>query len=155
MAFLIFLAFYSSYSRESCTQAKRTVLVHFNSLKDSIDLACSSAPGQKSYLKFSDRANCGARAIYAAPNNQNVDPKVPRYIADKNISEGHYVCLSFDEDNFRCVKIACNVNMTYFGVPEKVSDMYKLGIVDGTFDFDLVVEKSNFGQVVVNATHIP
>lgn len=152
LAFFGFLIVYNMIMSHSSENVRRDMLNQYNELYGGIELTCFSAVGHREsvYLRLK-----GVKAIYASNINENVDPKAPYYIANGNISSGKYICISFDDEDFRCKRVPCLVNMTYMGTPMKESRMYKIGIVDGFFDFKVTVEKPKHNFVNVTAIHVP
>jgi len=136
--------FTSQKSREAMLDQFRLNIVN------KADLICASSIGS---VNPSSVELKNVQAIYAAEKPRNVDPKAPLYITQKNYSIGKYLCMSFDNEG--CKEMTCEINMTYIGTPLKTSDMYKIGISDGSFEFDLSIQKNEHSKVLISATHRP
>ena len=153
IAFTVFTVAYFNIGLLQSQANRQEVKDSFQRLRDQIDFACSNAPG---YKKPNIRYNFHrTRAIYVSERVKEPDPKVAKFISEGKNSSGSYICVSFQEDDFSCLELDCETNMTYMGTPLKGSDMYELGVEDGSFEFEVTIEKSDIGKVEVIADHLP
>ncbi|MFB6174648.1 MAG: hypothetical protein ABEJ87_01585 [Candidatus Nanohalobium sp.] len=153
VALLTFTVTFQSLVNVGNTSARNNVVDQFGDIRNTARLYCMRGEGS---LTTKTVSLSGVRAVYAADSKGNPDPRVPNYISEGQTNTGKYMCLKFENsaNPYNCVKMRCQVNMTYIGKPLKGSDMYILGRKDGSFEFKLTIKKLE-NQLRINASHVP
>ena len=98
-------------------------------------------------------------AIYSAEERGKPPVKITQLILDRDMSNGTYFCMQFhpiNEEEPRCVKMDCNINMTYFGsLPENLDVFSMVTRIFGgrpTFTYSLRFVKTAHNTVTIIAT---
>jgi len=153
VAMLTFTMTFQSLVSVGETSSRNEVVDDFNTLRNTADLYCSRGQGSMTtqQISFSD-----VRAIYTADSKKNPPPETPNYISNSKTEKGDYLCLKFEDtsDPYACHEMKCSINTTYMGTPLKGTDMYILGSEDGSFSFNVQIEKKA-GEVRIDAKHRP
>jgi hypothetical protein len=123
----------------------------FNSFNSKIDNVCREAPGSR---KSADLDVSKVKGIFASDEKMKSPTEAPVYVANSKLSDGKYVCMSFEDEHHGCVKHGCTVNMTWLGMPQEGSDAYVIGEESG-FNYEVTISKQRNGNVRAEGKIVP
>ncbi|MFH1127343.1 MAG: hypothetical protein ABIG84_07430 [archaeon] len=133
------------------------VVEHYNTLYNAVNSICSMTKGTKETKEISMNSN--VYAIYVSEKEGPPIDSAPHYIENLNLSSGYHMCYQFqvehDYDKYNCRKTACNVTMTYMGMPPKGSKLERIARLSGdSFNYKLNIVKEAKDNVRVTASPV-